>query len=84
MLDIFQWGSWLSVMKYSAEILVANEFQELNFTCPIEPGKLFIYLFIYSFIYSFVIQIKMCNCGYTFDNLQLILTLKSLKAYTNS
>jgi len=40
MLDIFQWGSWLSVMKYSAEILVANEFQELNFTCPIEPGKI--------------------------------------------
>ncbi|VDI50556.1 ATP-binding cassette sub-family G member 5-like isoform X1 [Mytilus galloprovincialis] len=34
MLDIFQWGSWLSVMKYSAEILVANEFSGLNFTCP--------------------------------------------------
>lgn len=62
MLDIFQWGSWLSVMKYSAEILVANEFQELNFTCPIEPGKS-ILLFNYLFL---------IHCGHTFDNLLLI------------
>jgi acyl-CoA hydrolase len=40
MLDIFQWSSWLSVMKYSAEILVANEFQDLNFTCPIQSGNI--------------------------------------------
>lgn len=34
MLEIFQWASWLSVHKYSTEILMANEFHGLNFTCP--------------------------------------------------
>ncbi|KAK3094013.1 hypothetical protein FSP39_022934 [Pinctada imbricata] len=33
MLEIFQWAGWLSVHKYSTEILVANEFHGLNFTC---------------------------------------------------
>ncbi|KAJ8308060.1 hypothetical protein KUTeg_012934 [Tegillarca granosa] len=33
MLDIFDWFSWVSIHKYVAEILVANEFKGLNFTC---------------------------------------------------
>ena len=37
MLEIFQWASWLSVHKYSTEILMANEFHGLNFTCPTPP-----------------------------------------------
>lgn len=37
-LDIFEWMSWGVVMKYGAEIIVANEFHQLNFTCT--PGGL--------------------------------------------
>lgn len=33
MLEIFQWVSWLSVYKYSIEILMVNEFYGFNFMC---------------------------------------------------
>lgn len=33
MLEIFQWVSWLSVYKYSIEILMVNEFYGFNFIC---------------------------------------------------
>lgn len=32
-LPMFQWLSWGVVMKYSAEIVVANEFYNLNISC---------------------------------------------------
>ncbi|KAL5008818.1 hypothetical protein ScPMuIL_014399 [Solemya velum] len=39
MLDILKWISWATLQKYCSEILVVNEFHNLNFTCP-NPGKI--------------------------------------------
>ncbi|KAL5008328.1 hypothetical protein ScPMuIL_013909 [Solemya velum] len=33
MLDVFHWLSWATLHKYCSEILVVNEFHNLNFTC---------------------------------------------------
>ena len=38
MLPMFHWAAWFSVHKYGTEILVANEFDGLNFTCTTGPG----------------------------------------------
>ena len=33
MIEVLQYLSWVSVHKYSSEIVVVNEFHKLNLTC---------------------------------------------------
>ena len=33
MIPIFQWMAWGNIFKYAGEILVANEFHNLQLTC---------------------------------------------------
>ena len=33
MIPIFQWMAWGNIFKYAGEILVANEFHDLQLTC---------------------------------------------------
>ncbi|XP_076463806.1 ATP-binding cassette sub-family G member 5-like [Babylonia areolata] len=40
MIDVLQYMGWMSIHKYSSEILVANEFHKLNLTCEKNPQGL--------------------------------------------